>query len=800
LPELATYDAAQALEAANLLVAEGEGYVIAHDFTQAFVADASGPAGRALLAGWAADALAAEPKSPSADLALLYAAAGQHAIAFEWARRAVYDAAALGSAPEVQRFLGQALALAPDTRSREQVESILAAFGSGKPLLPTGDASVVQTPPAGTQPLERPAPEERHAEATVPPTAPPIDRYRPWIRLIGLALAGLLVTVLAIRWRRSVMESDPRRSLRDSLLVVERRRERSTFADVITGPLEGISTRPMATVSRSDLPAWVQALQLPWIRPTVSPSGIVAVERMTLAGTDVYLMPDATSAPVPIAVGPGIDAVFGWAPDGQSLLVRRSKALADGSVDADLWAYRIVDRSFTATVIDSSSQRAVEEAAWSPDGSRIAWVARTGPTHQRDVFVSYADGSEVLNVTENPGEDYHISWSPDGSLLGFTSDRDGNPDIFAIDLAANRRLWRLTRTAGEEDYATFSPDNRTVAYQSTAGGDAAVYVMPALGGTPTRVTPPGRQFSILGWRGRPSVSYVDRLRIIGSSTARPGDSVSLSLIGADRDGNPVLPQNASITVVPLDSRAAPVEFQRDSSAPHHYTLRAEHPGIVRVAAAIPGWRSASLTIDVGASGRSQLAEDLGASFDEARWLTLGTPRPIVEKGSAGFRLVPHADLEWQSGILSRDLVSMSEPLALAAIFDAPFHGRPIAAASLTLAVVEDRAILATDSVAPRFAELIGLTWDGETSRFTYSVGSESKSEPAAGITGDSTADVRITMDSTGTILFQVNGKTRWTSSLRFLGIAPATRGRVWIAGRATDAWGAIDRVSVQRRR
>src|SRR3990172_5042883 len=49
--------------------------------------------------------------------------------------------------------------------------------------------------------------------------------------------------------------------------------------------------------------------------------------------------------------------------------------------------------------------------AWSPDGSRIAFYsARDG---DRDIYVAQADGSEVVNLSNNPAEDAFPNWSPD---------------------------------------------------------------------------------------------------------------------------------------------------------------------------------------------------------------------------------------------------------------------------------------------------------------------------------------------------------------------------------------------------
>ena len=792
LPELATYEAAQELERLGLLSQDGDSYVIAHDFTASFVADASGLAGRALLAGWAADALAAEPSPPSAELASLYSTAGQPGPAFAHARRAVYDAAALGASAEVHRLLRLALALAPDARSREQIESMHAAFGAGRRLL---DAAAQAPSPVATEAAAEPVPAQ--AQPTV--EAPRPQRRRPLLtpRLAALVLIGTIMGSIAVNWAQARSAANGPRMLRDSLVVIERGNERSGTALAITGSIDHAAEEDPSLISREELPDWTRGLQLPWIRPLQSASGVVAVERMTETGTDVYLMDGAAAEPVPVAIGPGTDAILGWSPDGSSLLVRRSRESSNGSFDADLWVYRIAGgRPGVPEPIDTSSSRSVEdEAAWAPDGSRIAWVAQTGPTHQRDVFVSLADGSAITNVTENPGEDYHISWSSDASLLAFTSDRDGDPDLFAIEFDRDAsRLWRLTNTDAEEDFAVFSPDVRFVAFQSTIAGDAAVYIMPSLGGVPVRVTRTGGQFSILGWRGRPAASYIDRFRIIGPSVASVGDSVSLSIFASDRDGNSRSPDPVAVRVI--ESEVGNIGRSAASTGGKTYVLTPRRNGSIRVVASIPGWRHDTLTVQVGAAAVRMSSDDFSGGIDARRWLTLGTPRAVVRTVNGVPQLFPNADLQWHSGLLSRSVISLVDSVDIAATLDAPFASRPIAGALLTLALVEDQP--GVDSVAPRVGMIAGITWDGETSRFTYSVGSQSRSDPLSAIGSATTHRVRIAASAGGNVAFYVDGRLRWTSSLRFLGEATDRRGRLWLAGKATGDVGSISDVVIAR--
>jgi hypothetical protein len=680
---------------------------------------------------------------------------------------------------------------------------MLSAFGAGRRLLkPSTDdqtgkddretpAPSEQTPTAA-QPLvpQRPEPTPRRSRASF---ATP--------RMYWLT-AGLVAATALFLWERSALINAGHRAIGDSLLVVERGKERGTTLSVVTGSIADAASTAMGSVPRATAPQWVQSLPLPWIRPSLSPDGrFIAIERMSDSGTDVFLLTRDTIDRAPVATGPGSDEVMAWAPDSRSLLVRRGKTLVDGGFDADLWAYHIDGpHALRAVPIDTSSSRSIREATWSPDGARIAWVAQVGPQHQQDVFVSRADGSAVHNLTANPAEDYHISWSSDGSLLAFTSDRRGNPDLFAFEFDGwPPRLWSLTDSPQAEDFATFSPDRRYVAFQSTRDDDAAVYVMPALGGTITRVTPPGGQFSIVGWRGRATPTYVDRFRIIGPSAAALGDSVSISLLAVDQAGISRLPDTVPVSL--LDNGIADLHgASGDSAQRHQYVLKGIKAGTVRIAANIPGWRYDTLSVRVGSAAQARLSEDFRNGIQPQRWVTLGTPTPIVLPDSSGkVALFPNGDLQWQSGVLSRDAISLRDGVELTATLSAPFAGRPLPGALLQLALVADVRDETIDRIAPRFTEYVGVSWDGEASRFNYSVGAESKSDAVSTLGSGASHVVRIAIDVDGTVNFHVDAKLRWTSSLRFLGGLSEPRARVWLGGRASGAWGSIRDLKVTQR-
>jgi Tol biopolymer transport system component/DNA-binding winged helix-turn-helix (wHTH) protein len=117
------------------------------------------------------------------------------------------------------------------------------------------------------------------------------------------------------------------------------------------------------------------------------------------------------------------------------------------------------------------------DAAWSPDGRRIAYAAdRDG---NFDLFSQTLDGGDPIRITRTPANETQPAWSPDGQRLVFRSDEDGG-GLFTIDLGgASRR--RITDGGYQP---TWIPDGREIAYAGTQL--SALYVVKADGGEPPR--------------------------------------------------------------------------------------------------------------------------------------------------------------------------------------------------------------------------------------------------------------------------------------------------------------------------
>jgi len=82
-----------------------------------------------------------------------------------------------------------------------------------------------------------------------------------------------------------------------------------------------------------------------------------------------------------------------------------------------------------------------------------------------DVFEADLTGDNLQRLTRAPGYDAECAYSPDGRRIVFTSQRDGDLELYIMDAdGANQR--RLTFTPGYDGGPFFSPDGRHIIYRA----------------------------------------------------------------------------------------------------------------------------------------------------------------------------------------------------------------------------------------------------------------------------------------------------------------------------------------------
>lgn len=110
-----------------------------------------------------------------------------------------------------------------------------------------------------------------------------------------------------------------------------------------------------------------------------------------------------------------------------------------------------------------------KEALDGRGGGLVAFENEANGDYNFELWIMNADGSAQTRLTNSPGYDGSPSFSPDRKKLLFTSTRDGDAQLFVLDLDAlikgnrNPPLAKLTST-GRNYYPAWSPDNSRIAY------------------------------------------------------------------------------------------------------------------------------------------------------------------------------------------------------------------------------------------------------------------------------------------------------------------------------------------------
>jgi TolB protein len=132
-----------------------------------------------------------------------------------------------------------------------------------------------------------------------------------------------------------------------------------------------------------------------------------------------------------------------------------------------------------------SSNEPIISPAWSPDGTKLAYVSfeKKKPI----VFVqSLMSGTREM-VANYKGNNSAPAWSPDGSKLAIVLTYGANSQIYTID-ASGGGLKQITKSTAIDTEPAFSHDGNWIYFSSDRGGRPQIYKIPAGGGDASRVT------------------------------------------------------------------------------------------------------------------------------------------------------------------------------------------------------------------------------------------------------------------------------------------------------------------------
>jgi Tol biopolymer transport system component len=112
------------------------------------------------------------------------------------------------------------------------------------------------------------------------------------------------------------------------------------------------------------------------------------------------------------------------------------------------------------------------EPHWSPDGTKLVFTSdRESPGFTElfiyDFSIVNEDGSEpVTRLTNDASNSYMGRWSPNGENIAYINDRTGDGDLYVTTSAGTRTLLIAGDDSADDRHPTWSPDGRYIGFIS----------------------------------------------------------------------------------------------------------------------------------------------------------------------------------------------------------------------------------------------------------------------------------------------------------------------------------------------
>jgi len=193
----------------------------------------------------------------------------------------------------------------------------------------------------------------------------------------------------------------------------------------------------------------------------------------SIVGGAVYQHQEAPSTLVKVTNDGSFKSHLVWSPDGKKLLFTR---IHQGKME--LCTVKAEKSAEVIALVVPSPNTPHFDGHWSADGKSIAYVhdILQGTDGKLQINEVLADGTGAKVLIPHKAFEESPRYSPDGKHLAWVSARDGNQEIYSMELA-NQKVQRLTQDQGFDNNPNWKPDGSRIVYSSSKFGNFEIISM-----------------------------------------------------------------------------------------------------------------------------------------------------------------------------------------------------------------------------------------------------------------------------------------------------------------------------------